>query len=461
MFAQDEECAPIFLKDFLKTVQTTTLEARGLAVFIDIENLIGSANGMGVPVRPDLLLDKIKELGPIRLRKAYGDMTNVLNSTHRGSEINELRRRFQRALVEMIDIPHITQFKNTADMHLAIDALSVAFQNPEITHYAIVSSDRDYVPLYNKLRELGKSVIAVGIDPENTNTMIREASDVLFFYSDLFPPDSIVKTPLQQAEAVPSAVDPELIKDYYSLMGRSLRVLESKGRPLVGTEVVQQMRALRSDFDPRRAGFQNFKELVRQAQKDHPDLEVILPDGPGDMVFSPSSVSFYFSEPSATTPLSSAEQNNVALLESKIREILKVNWPKREQRHIILEQVAKSYKHLMKSGPFKLGELAKDAQTNLIGQDVDQGAAYKITLSLYIARCFNISPTAEKLNPEIVGRIVPEEEWDDRIVTSVLSKVAKALPELDAQTAAYVIYGPDADQVEVRQCKLILEESKT
>ncbi|MBX9785068.1 MAG: NYN domain-containing protein [Chitinophagaceae bacterium] len=54
-----------------------------------------------------------------------------------------------------------TEHKNAADMRLSIDLMEVLYTRPDILHFVLVAGDRDYIPVVQHLRRLGRKVKAV------------------------------------------------------------------------------------------------------------------------------------------------------------------------------------------------------------------------------------------------------------------------------------------------------------
>ena len=105
----------------------------------------------------------------IRIRRAYGDIYAAVKllKKHVGEEKLRglhwsIRNNLAENLVQIADTPYLKS-KNSADMWLTADALSIAHTSPAIDQFAILSSDRDYIPLILKLQGLGKEVIGIGI----------------------------------------------------------------------------------------------------------------------------------------------------------------------------------------------------------------------------------------------------------------------------------------------------------
>jgi hypothetical protein len=118
----------------------------GVALYIDIENFVSAACALGLPLELEAVIQKLKEVGPVRLRKSFGDLKTTLEQRNLYNIVDQTRKMLHRNLIEIVDVPFLTAHKNTADLCLALDALSVAFQNPGITHFAVLSSDRDLCP---------------------------------------------------------------------------------------------------------------------------------------------------------------------------------------------------------------------------------------------------------------------------------------------------------------------------
>jgi len=419
-------------------LESTVQNAR-IALFIDIENLVGSASTMGLPIDVSPVLEKLKEFGRIQVRRSFGDLEKGLNSIGKGNHLFHVRRMLHQNLVQIEDIPFITANKNTADIRLVIEALSLAFQYEEITHFAILSSDRDYVPLYNKLHELGRTVITIGIDQANTNQMVRDASDVLIYYESLFPDRNT-------GDAPPETDDDTryLLESYYLLLRQAIRTQENQGMKAVGSAVASLMRQMRSDFSPELVGCVGFKGFIQRAEQAQ-IVAVSWPEGPGDFVLSVNPEKQLINKPIVLSqPVIGRDSNNLAehyrnVLEGKLRIAL----PSLKGRRQILEALAETYDEMIANGPFALTEWKDRAARYLLQAGASpktRDAVFKILLSLYFARCFHCEEDSDKNNPTVVGLAHEDTLWEhrlhflmsrtilygikpDRIVPSALSQV--------------------------------------
>ena len=146
------------------------------AIFYDLENLIGGYGLANIEVLSNLSLKQIaeqikhSEIGKISLQRAYADWSV--------SRLNQLKSD-----VVELGITPIQMFgfgrgitRNTADIHLAIDAMEVAFIKPDVNVFVIVSGDGGFSSLASKLHEYGKTVIGVGYK-RNANKVLEAIVD--------------------------------------------------------------------------------------------------------------------------------------------------------------------------------------------------------------------------------------------------------------------------------------------
>ena len=115
------------------------------AVFVDLENA-GAKESM-----LQNIIEKVKIRGDILLGKVYG-------YTDRYSNLKETLLSNTFSVVP--SLRYGKNQKNSLDIQLVIDAMEVAYTNPLIDSFCIVSGDSDYMPLVGKLKSMGKHVLA-------------------------------------------------------------------------------------------------------------------------------------------------------------------------------------------------------------------------------------------------------------------------------------------------------------
>jgi len=430
------------------------LEATGIALYVDIENLIGGAMASGLPIDLSRVITKLKETGPIRVRKCYGDIPNATwGASGQGTDIVTIRRMLHRNLFEIVDVPYTgysagSTPKNGADITMAVDVVETLFQNPGISHYAILSSDRDFVPLFSKINQHGKTVIAIAVDRNITNPMLTEAASLSFYYSDLFEVAAAGTTGIE------SGVRTELREECFDLMAMALRAIDARAGALLGTTVNLQMRTYRSDFTPQMAGYDSFKSFALAAAEAR-SIRAILPTGPGDFQFILPAAKVE-SEPSPATPRS--DEDKAREIRMVFEAILKTSFPKYEKRRLILDEIHRSYDDFIPNGPFNLQELTNHAQASLSASGQPTEAVFKMGLSLYFSRCFNSVPSGHPNNPQIVGLAQPFDFWEDRIHENLIRNSRRRLAGVPPQVLALALYDSADHAEQVEKCARWMEE---
>ena len=147
-----------------------------LAVFLDYENLALGARDDGITFDFGPIADALAVRGRTVVRRGYADW----------SFFDEDRRALTRHQVELIEMPQRmgASRKNAADIKMVVDAIEMAFERDYISTFVICTGDSDFSPLVNKLRELNKRVIGVGIE-SSTSRLLPPACDEFLFYDRL------------------------------------------------------------------------------------------------------------------------------------------------------------------------------------------------------------------------------------------------------------------------------------
>ncbi|MGK2900219.1 MAG: NYN domain-containing protein [Burkholderiaceae bacterium] len=113
-----------------------------VALLIDADNLSGDVIEQAVE-------HLLKMYGAIHFRRAYSSPQKVIEHT-------DLFRR--HSIRPMVNVP---TGKNSTDIALAVDAMDLAIgESPDVV--VIASSDSDYAPLAQRLREKGCRVLGIG-----------------------------------------------------------------------------------------------------------------------------------------------------------------------------------------------------------------------------------------------------------------------------------------------------------
>ena len=205
------------------------------ALFVDLENC-------GAKVDTLLsVLEKVKIRGDILLGKVYG-------YTDRYSDLKEVL--LSNTFTVVPSLRYGISQKNNADILLVIDALEVAYTNPLIDSFCIVSGDSDYVPLVGKLKSMGKFVLGISRSEAASNVFMNACSEFQFL-------ESVASGKERPAAAVGEALT---LKDVNDLI---VTILEDNGSgEMLASEVKGVLLRLRPNFSEKSVGFSTFGKLL-------------------------------------------------------------------------------------------------------------------------------------------------------------------------------------------------------
>lgn len=152
------------------------------AVFIDLENIVfGTRNLFAVDPDPRELRKVARRFGLLPIMKAYGDFERQMPSW--------MRAKLDVAGIEAEHYPikeYGDRVRSSADVHMVLDIIDVALDQPNIDTYILMTGDRDFLRVANRLRNrLGKKVVIVGVQGAISQDL-QEAADVVVY---LDPPD--------------------------------------------------------------------------------------------------------------------------------------------------------------------------------------------------------------------------------------------------------------------------------
>jgi uncharacterized LabA/DUF88 family protein len=423
-----------------------------IALFIDIENFIGGATALGLPIDISKVTAKLKEIGNIRIRKGYGDMQRALQSVGLGNRYFEIRRDFYTNLIEVEDIPYLTPHKNTSDIKLLVEALSVGYQNEHITHFSVLASDRDYVPLYQKLRTLNKTVITVGVDQMHINPMIREASDQLFYYEYLF---------LENTVRVPHGIEEKnlpLRVEFFELLTGSIKKLERENIVVSADVLLETMCNAKPDFDLALIGCKSFAHFLNFAMKNG-----YIEKGQGDTLRVPATPSVMPkavpSEGNVVDPVIASPkeiQKEAKIYKKLLSEALKIPFPTLQERRDILSSIYKILNQEFKmeitlkevlghddshtNRELTLNEIADMVYDYMReeGLKTSRNVIYKIVLGLHFAKCFyeERGEASDLMFIDVVGVAKPYDVWEDELNRNYVSQIKNTLQSKVMQSTA-------------------------
>ena len=224
---------------------------RILAVFIDFENVGLGFGGRRDRFNIERVIERLVEKGKIVAKKAYADWSRFAQYT---SPLHE-------AAIELIEIPRRAQTgKNSADIRLCVDAMDLAYSKEHIDTFVVVSGDSDFSPLVSKLKELGKHVIGLGMQP-STSDLLRDNCDEFIYYEDLGQKSEMT--------ADLEAKLPETKRKAIALLMESLVALRRENKDVLWSSMIKDtMKRKKPSFNEAYHGYRTFSELLEDAQKE-------------------------------------------------------------------------------------------------------------------------------------------------------------------------------------------------
>lgn len=234
-----------------------------IALYIDFENIeIGLQKQHKTMFRIEPVINKLSELGVVRIRKAYADW--VKNRDYRESLLSYG--------IELIEKPSLnTEGKNGADIKLTIDAVETAILNPNINTFAIISGDSDFLSLIQKLRENGKYVIILSGEAFTSRLIIKNCDEFISYelIAGIRAADYAQDTTLQKE--LSHAID--LLRD-------SVQLLEDEGKQLDYAGIKIKMLQIDPTFTEKKIGFSSFGSFVKSVSENRQlDIEITQIDG--------------------------------------------------------------------------------------------------------------------------------------------------------------------------------------
>ena len=223
-----------------------------IAVFVDFENLaIGVRDMKSEAFQIQLVLKRLLEKGRIVYRRAYCDWSNYRDAV----------REFHSHGIQLIDIPQSkASGKNSADIHMVVDALDLCYAKQHIDIFALISGDSDFSPLASKLKENDKRVIGCGVKSSTSNLLIA-ACDEFIYYDDL-----IREAKKSRVVAKPGRKELGKKQEALDRLVKIVRGLEVDYDPLWGSMLKQAIRRVHPDFNEAYYGYRNFSDLLEEAE---------------------------------------------------------------------------------------------------------------------------------------------------------------------------------------------------
>ena len=225
-------------------------EVSALAIFVDFENLALGLQGRKDRFDIQRVLRRLVEKGKIIVKKAYADW----------SRYAEYKRALHEAGLELIEIPRrVMTGKNSADIHLVVDAMDLSYSKEHIDTFVIVSGDSDFSPLVAKLKENGKRVLGLAMR-NSTSELLVSSCDEFIFYEDL-EADEVQET-AELERMVPGGK-----RDVFRVVLETLVALQREiAGPILASMIKDTIRRKQPSFSESSYGYRTFSDLLEDAQ---------------------------------------------------------------------------------------------------------------------------------------------------------------------------------------------------
>lgn len=236
----------------------TPRNQKHLAVLIDADNASAAI--------VEGLFEEIAKYGLASVKRIYGDWT--------GPQLGSWKQVLLDYSIQPIQQFAYTKGKNATDSSLIIDAMDLLYTR-RFDGFCLVSSDSDFTRLAARIREEGLEVIGFG--EQKTPKPFVSACDK-FIYTELLradaeapeaepvvPPTSS-DTPVAKVETPPvsepsPAVAPQKIP--VKLITKVIDDISDEEGWVAMAALGENLRKLKSDFDPRLYGFKKLTDLIR------------------------------------------------------------------------------------------------------------------------------------------------------------------------------------------------------
>jgi len=223
------------------------------ALFVDLENC-------GAKVDTLLsVLEKVKIRGDILLGKVYG-------YTDKYSDLKEVL--LSNTFTVVPSLRYGISQKNNADIQLVIDALEVAFTNPLIDSFCIVSGDSDYTPLVGRLKSMGKFVLGISRSAAASNIFINACNEFQFLENV----GGRTRKPVGKKKA--SADKEPLDEQELNKLLTGILDEQNDRDELYASELKGILLRLRPDFNEKSFGCATFLKLIEKLGKQFGQLRV-------------------------------------------------------------------------------------------------------------------------------------------------------------------------------------------
>lgn len=225
-----------------------------IAVLMDVENI------NNIKSLQDLMAE-LEKHGDLTVKKAVGDWHRSINIVRQG--IVELG-------FDLVHQKNLAPGHNSSDTRIVIETLEI-LHNPDIDveTFAFVSSDQDFLPLYDRLRELGKSVIVAG-DVTGNCLRLERHSDTFIPIEDAQEAEiraiyerTHSEPKHQSVKVAPHRMNKQRRTSVEHLIIRAMKACMNEKGITTATDLYRNMRRLDPSFSVKKLGYARFDRLLK------------------------------------------------------------------------------------------------------------------------------------------------------------------------------------------------------
>ncbi|MFW2390297.1 MAG: NYN domain-containing protein, partial [Polyangiales bacterium] len=170
-------------------------------------------------------------------------------------------REFHTQGIGLVDIPQTRMSgKNSADIHMVVDALDLCYSKDHIDTFALLSGDSDFSPLVHKLKENDKRVIGIGVK-KSTSDLLIAGCDEFIYYDDLVRAAKPKTSKRRGAKKTKSKKD-EAVDVFMEI----IESLDQDYDTLWGSMIKQALRRVHPGFNESYYGYRGFSDLMKDVE---------------------------------------------------------------------------------------------------------------------------------------------------------------------------------------------------
>ena len=213
---------------------------KNVALLIDADN--------ASPEHLDEVLLVLGELGTINIRRAYGNWAKA--SLKGWGNLTGIH-----SIVPMQQFD-VAKGKSATDMRMTIDAMDLLYRG-HVDGFGIMSSDSDFLPLAQRIREEGLPVYGFGT--AKTPLGFRQACTRFFDIAALYTSDEEHSEDQPSEQTLQRTVDDDLI----DLLGSAYKASKRDDEGYASLSELGQRATAVSSFAARNYGFTRLSDLIR------------------------------------------------------------------------------------------------------------------------------------------------------------------------------------------------------